>query len=255
MNLYLSRLCLNPLFAPALKLVADPYELHRKLLDTLPCGPKPKPATGNQPKTADLLFRIDAIEEGPVILIQTSVQPEWDALELAPRALRRPPETKPFVTNGSLGHRSAFFPGQRLAFRLLCQPAVRKSGQFGVKPNGKRRPGPRRACRDDAECLDWLRRKGSACGFAIESVGLTLVEWRNTKPLQAQGGAPIETHENARRRAFGPGSPQRLGAVRFDGILVVNVLDLFMTALADGIGTGKAFGFGLLSVAPAEGLP
>src|SRR5260370_12052508 len=70
MNLYLSRLCLNPLFAPALKLAADPYELHRKLLDTLPCGPRPKPATENQPKTADLLFRVDAADAGPVVLVQ-----------------------------------------------------------------------------------------------------------------------------------------------------------------------------------------
>jgi CRISPR system Cascade subunit CasE len=97
-----------------------------------------------------------------------------------------------------------------------------------------------------------LRRKANACGFAIETVGLTLVEWRNTKPLQAKGGAPIETHEEARRRAFGPGSPQRLGAVRFDGVLVVTDLDRFSTALPAGIGSAKGFGFGLLSLAPAE---
>src|SRR5262249_54431595 len=152
-------------------------------------------------------FRVDATDAGPVLLVQTTTPPDWDALELAPRALRCPPETKAYAPNCARG--------QRLAFRLLCQPLVRKSGRFGVKPNGKRMPGPRRASRGDEERLEWLRRKGSACGFAIETVGLTLVEWRNTKPLQAKGGAPIETHEQARRRAFGPGSSQRLGAVRF----------------------------------------
>jgi CRISPR system Cascade subunit CasE len=242
MKLYLSRLCLNPLFAPALRLAADPYELHRKLLDALPCGPRPRLATGNQPKTADLLFRLDPTDAGPVVLVQTSAVPHWDALELAPRALRCPPETKAYAPRWALG--------QRLAFRLLCQPLVRKSGQFGVKPNGKRMPGPRTACRNDEQRLDWLRRKGNACGFAVETVGLTLVEWRNTKPLQAKGGAPIETHEQARRRAFGPGSHQRLGAVRFDGVLVVTDLDFFTKAVATGIGSFKAFGFGLLSLAP-----
>jgi CRISPR system Cascade subunit CasE len=242
MNLYVSRLCLNPLFAPALKLAADPYELHRKLLDTLPCHPNPKPVTGNQPKTADLLFRVDSSDVGPVVLVQSSVAPEWDALELAPRALRCPPETKQYAPKFGLG--------QRLAFRLLCQPVVRKSGQFGLKPNGKRILGPRRACRDDQQRLDWLRRKGKACGFAVETVGLSLVEWRNTKRLQAKGGAMIETHEEARRRAFGPGSPQRLGAVRFDGVLVVTDVDLFTKAVAAGVGSFKAFGFGLLSLAP-----
>jgi CRISPR-associated protein Cas6/Cse3/CasE subtype I-E len=96
-----------------------------------------------------------------------------------------------------------------------------------------------------------LRRKGNACGFAIETVGLSLVEWRNTKPLQAKGGAPIEAYQEARRRAFGPGAPQRLGAVRFDGVLVVTDLDRFTKAVAAGIGPFKAFGFGLLSVARA----
>jgi CRISPR system Cascade subunit CasE len=137
-----------------------------------------------------------------------------------------------------------------LAFRLLCQPLVRKSGEFGVKPNGKRMAGPRRACRNDEQRLDWLRRKANDCGFAIETVGLTMVEWRNTKPLQAKGGVPIETHEQARKRAFGLAAVQRLGAVRFDGVLVVIDRDRFKTALVNGIGSFKGFGFGLLSVAP-----
>jgi CRISPR-associated protein Cas6/Cse3/CasE subtype I-E len=79
---------------------------------------------------------------------------------------------------------------------------------------------------------------------------LSLVEWRNTKPLQTTGGAPIESHDQARRRAFGPGSPQRLGAVRFDGILQVTNAELFLQTLRAGIGPAKGFGFGLLSVAP-----
>jgi CRISPR-associated protein Cas6/Cse3/CasE subtype I-E len=245
MSLYLSRLCLNPLFAPALKLAADPYELHRKLLDTVPCGAKPKPAIPNQPKTANLLFRVDATDKGPDVLVQTTVEPDWDALELARRALRCPPQTKAYSPKCT--------PGQRLAFRLLCQPMVRKSGQFGLKRNGKRRPGPRRACRDDEQRLEWLRKKAEAAGFAIETAGLTLVEWRNTKPLQATDGAISETHDEARRRAFGPGSTQRLGAVRFDGVLLVTNVDLFTNAIAHGIGSFKAFGFGLFSLARVEG--
>jgi CRISPR system Cascade subunit CasE len=244
MSLYISRLCLNPLFAPALRLAADPYELHRKLLETLPCVQSPKPHSGNQPKTADLLFRVDATDCGPVILLQTNVVPDWDALELAPRALRCLPETKERAINCA--------PGQRLSFRLLCRPSVRKSGQFGLKPNGKRMPGTRTACLDDDQCHSWLRRKAIQGGFVIESVGLSVIDWRNTKRLQDKGGSPVETHEQARKRAFGPGECQRLGAVRFDGILVVtDPVEQFPRSLSQGIGTAKAFGFGLLSVAPA----
>lgn len=242
MSLYLSRLCLNPLFAPALKLAADPYELHRKLLNALPCGPKPKPCTPDQPKTADMLFRVDIADTGPVVLLQTNEEPDWDALELAPRALRSPPETKPYILE--------IKPGLRLSFRLLCQPAIRKSGQFGFKPNGKRKPGPRRACRNDDQRMEWLRRKANDGGFVIETVGLTLIGWGNTKRIQSKGGDPTETYEEARKRAFSSSDRQRLGAVRFDGVLVVTDAEKLHIAICNGIGPQKAFGFGLLSIAP-----
>jgi CRISPR system Cascade subunit CasE len=243
MNLYLSRLCLNPLFAPALKLAADPYALRCRLLATLPCVPKGKPDDERRPKTAELLFRIEAEGNGPVVLLQTGAEPDWEALELAPRALRCPPETKPYAPR--------FAEGDRLAFRLLCQPTVRQSGDFGLKPNGKRAPGPRRACRDDGQRLEWLRRKAGENGFVVETVGLSLLDWANTKRLQAKGGDAVESHEEARRRAFGRGARERLGAVRFDGILAVNDPEELLRAVLHGIGTQKAFGFGLLSVARA----
>jgi CRISPR system Cascade subunit CasE len=43
--------------------------------------------------------------------------------------------------------------------------------------------------------------------------------------------------------------PLRFGAVSFEGRLEVTDLDAFRVTLRDGIGSGKAFGFGLLSVA------
>ena len=41
-------------------------------------------------------------------------------------------------------------------------------------------------------------------------------------------------------------------AVRFDGLLAVTDPALFRNTLQTGIGSAKAFGFGLLSLAPAE---
>ena len=40
-------------------------------------------------------------------------------------------------------------------------------------------------------------------------------------------------------------------AVLFDGLLEVTDADAFRNTLAAGVGPGKGFGFGLLSVAPA----
>lgn len=156
--------------------------------------------------------------------------------------MRRPPETKPYAPQ--------LRTGQTLSFRLLCQPSMRKSGQFGLKANGKRKPGPRRTCATDEQRFAWLKRKSQESGFVVEFVGVTLLEWRNTKPIQLQRGVVAETHEQARQRAFNPA--HRLMAVRFDGSLVVVDPDKLLAALHRGIGPAKAFGFGLLSIAPAS---
>lgn len=225
MSLYLSRLCLNPLFAPALKLAANPELIHKKLLMTLPCQSKEKPLVAHQPKTAEVLFRVDTSDSGPMLLIQSVDPPDWDALELAPRALREPPQTKRFEPS--------FAEGQRLSFRLLARPSVRKSGDFGKKPNAKRKSGPRNDCRNDEERLAWLRRKSGECGFAVESVGLTLLSFpafKSAVPAREKGGS--------------------FTAVQFDGVLVVTDPDKLREAVRNGIGPQKAYGFGLLSLAP-----
>ena len=79
--------------ASSAKLAADPYALRCKLLATLPCVAKEKPHIERQPRTADLLFRVEATDSGPIVLIQTSARPAWDTLELAPLALRCAPES------------------------------------------------------------------------------------------------------------------------------------------------------------------
>ena len=44
----------------------------------------------------------------------------------------------------------------------------------------------------------------------------------------------------------------QFSAARFDGVLQISTLGLFIHALENGIGPAKGFGFGLLSVAPTE---
>lgn len=230
MSLYLSRIRLNPLHAPAVKLANNPEMIHAKLLATLPCRANAKPKDANQPKTADVLFRVDTTDNGPDILIQSAHRPDWSALELAPRSLRAVnspnanPETKEYEPQFALG--------QRLAFRLLTRPSYRKSGDFGLKSTGKRKPGPRLDCRDDTERIRWLRRKGERHGFLLESASLTLFSFPAIK--------------SKRQREEKGGS---FAAVQFDGVLVVTDPEKLKDAVRTGIGPQKAFGFGLLSLA------
>lgn len=248
---YLSRLCLNPYSAEALRFFADPYEIHRQLLQVLPAKGSGKPSTGEQPKTAELLFRPEQTPVGPVVLMQTISPPDWASWEFGDRFLSRDPETKHYDPT--------FTVGQRLSFRLLCQPTERKALATTLRDDGKRLRGPRIALRADEDRLAWLKRKGEASGFRIETAGITYQPWVNSKPLQDKGGAPKESRDETMRRiAAATRQPRkakhpstRLGAIRFDGAVQVTDPDALLQAVLQGIGTQKAFGFGLLSLAPA----
>ena len=89
---------------------------------------------------------------------------------------------------------------------------------------GKRLPVP------SDQYVDWLTRRGASAGFSLDTDTLALQP--GYIAVQKPGQQPIRHH-----------------AVRFDGTLHVHDPDAFRAALASGIGPGKGFGFGLLSIA------
>ena len=111
-----------------------------------------------------------------------------------------------------------FRAGQTLAFRLRANPTVKRDGK-------------RLGLYRDEERLMWLARKGEAHGFRPGQVAVRKEETVRFRPSDGQ-----ET---------------TLNAVRFDGVLCVTDPNQLVAALTDGIGSGKAFGFGLLSLARA----
>jgi len=181
------------------------------------------------------LFRIDPESPGrAVILLQSSRKPDWEyAFHNAGYLLAAPPLVKPFQPR--------FTTGQRLHFRLVANPTrkiatikkqERQSHSKDELKEIKGRHGKRVPVRDE-QLIDWLAGRAQKSGFSFDpertllQPGYIYVK----KPTEAQG--------------------TRLRSVRYEGILEVNDVDLFYKTLIRGIGTGKAFGFGLLSVAPA----
>lgn len=212
MSLYLSRMLVNPLSVAGMRLLESPDSVHSFICALF---------EGSR-EDARFLFRVDALDGGPAVLIQSAVPPDWGRSKLAVGALRHEPETKPFDVPVE--------DGAALAFRLLTRPAKRAFTGAGHKD------GPRRDLRTDEERLAWIRRKGESCGFRVVSCGLTLTDFP-------------AVHAVARgfREAGGA-----FTAVRFDGELGVTDAALLRDAVANGIGTQKAFGFGLLSLAPVR---
>lgn len=108
--------------------------------------------------------------------------------------------------------------GQRCRFRLLANPTVSRQGKrYGVW--------------EEAAQRDWLVRQLSQAGATVEMVECTRNErWVLRKPGQLE--------------------PIVLCAIGFEGVLTVDKPDALQHALRNGIGRGKSFGLGLLSLAP-----
>ena len=97
-----------------------------------------------------------------------------------------------------------------------------------AKKNGKRVP-----LREDAELLDWLRRKAETSSFTVDEASLKIVregrEWFGIEKRSQNG-----VHHS----------------VDFSGILKINDRACFTEHYPKGIGSAKSFGFGLLMLAP-----
>lgn len=171
------------------------------------------------------LFRIDPqTGGGVVILAQSAIKPNWEyAFHNAGYLLAAPPEVKPFDPR--------FAEGEQFRFRLVANPTRKigtKSGPDGRRRHGKRVPVPA------DRLFAWLSRQAEQAGFSP-------VEERTS--IQ-----PGYVYINKTRDDRG----QRLFCARYDGLLQVTDADAFRETLSGGVGPGKAFGFGLLSVAAAR---
>ena len=209
---YLSRLVLNPENADVRRDLASPYELHRTLMRTFPEG------TGNR-----LLFRIEPerVGRGVAVLVQSHPEPPcWAFLNQRGDYAYRvegPKKVEP-----SLSER------QRLRFRLVANPTRKvKNRRVPLIHDG---PNPK----DHPTYHDWLRRKAAQHGFEVLRVE----------------DAPFRTALPNRHKNDYAKKDLPLFGVRFDGALQVTDVEALLEAVRGGIGPAKAFGFGLLSLAP-----
>ncbi|MGA3325329.1 MAG: type I-E CRISPR-associated protein Cas6/Cse3/CasE [Terriglobia bacterium] len=207
------------------------------------------------------LYRIDPGPDGrAVILVQSAVKPDWDyAFQNAGFLLAAPAEVKVYEPR--------FAAGQRLRFRLAANPTkkihtIRKEERQRCTTDelkqqegrhGRRVPVP-----SAEELTAWRTQNPNedARTFICSRLLDWLDEWR-VGPDEPPGfcidkeSTTIQAgyiYVNKGREEGG----KRLRSVRYDGILEVTDPDKFRNTLLRGIGPGKAFGFGLLSVAPCQ---
>lgn len=104
--------------------------------------------------------------------------------------------------------------GKQHRFRLQANPTIKRDGK-------------RHALYADDALHNWLVRKGEQHGFYAERHHVQMVKLG-------------KKHGKKRQQTW--------HVVQFDGLLKVTDEPLFINALREGVGSGKAFGFGLLSI-------
>lgn len=215
--MYLSRLILNPRNRRVQKEIADRYQLHRSLMTAFPDD------LGDDDER--VLFRVEESHRGRdlALLLQSWTMPDWSWLaEPGARGYLLPvSEPNPAVKQFELD----LTRGQRLAFRLRANPTAHRRCSDGVR----RRVG----LHDEEDQMDWLARKGERGGFALLAV-------RSSGQNTVSGCV----YRN------GTSHELTLFSVQFDGLLEVRDPDRVEEAVREGVGSAKAFGFGLLSLGP-----
>lgn len=222
-----SRLTLDPRSRETRALLHDAHQLHRWVMRAFP------PAAGAPRQALGVLHRLEAdARTGELVLyVQSAEAPDWSfaAGALAPAARGENPAV---VDIGpTLDGLSA---GALCAFRLRANVTRKVDTRSG--PDGARRNGRRVPLRDHAARVAWLERKAAAAGFA-------LVRGVSEEP-------EVRVTDEAPQRGRRDDAPLTHEGVRFDGLLRVTDPAALRAAVAAGVGPGKAYGFGLLSLRP-----
>jgi CRISPR system Cascade subunit CasE len=225
----LSRLVLNPRSREVIRDLGDCQAMHRTILSAF------RQASGPARAEFGVLFRMEYPRAGmPTLLVQARERPDWS--KLPPSYLAKTHDAKD-VSEAY----ASIDAGATLRFRLRANPTRRIDTKSG--PNGERRNGRRVELKTEAEQLEWLGRKGAAHGFEVLSV-------------RASGDVPnVRVSDEGKSRGFRSSgvrqakNPMTFASVLFEGVLRVTDAEAFRLALERGIGSAKAYGFGLLSVA------
>lgn len=220
--MYLTLLRLDPMSPRVQRDLRDPHHLHQTVMRAFPSVMDPEVEARAY---WGALHRLEIERRtGRVMLyVQSQAEPDWSFLsaeDLVQDGIPNP-AYKPV---GQVFERLR--AGRILRFRLRANPTRKIETKSG--PDGQRRNGRRVPIEGVEGLTHWLQRKAEQHGFDLLQMTI------------AASGASELARSYSTGRTF-------QGAL-FEGRLVVRDPALFREALVKGIGSGKAFGYGLLSI-------
>lgn len=167
---------------------------------------------------ARFLWRLEptlSLASLPVVLVQSGSSAQWSALDTFPGYARE------ILGNKPVDLEQLVQAGTRYRFRLHANPTVTREGK-------------RLGLCQETDQLAWLSRQGEARGFGLIACLRSGSERIHSR--QGKSGQRITVQ-----------------SVLFEGILETKEPDGLRLAVRNGLGHGKAWGLGLLSLARIAG--
>lgn len=228
--MFLSRLLLSNRSPEVRRDLANVHNMHRRVLTAF----ADRELEDGARRAYGALYRTETSSRGEVaLLVQSEAEPNWTRLPAG--YLLECFEPNPALT--SLAPVVARLkPGIRLRFRLRANATKRLFA-------GKEKRGARVELFGTERLLAWLLRKAERGGFQLaEREGLDVASELERYRVRIAEEPKVRGRRNGAALTF--------GSTLFEGELVVTDPQAFAATLKQGIGTARAYGFGLLSVAP-----
>lgn len=265
--MYLSRLTLNARDRQARSWLGDCHNLHREIMFGFR-----QVDEGPARERLGVLYRVEATDgaEAVTVIVQSAERPSWTFGAPAVYRVDGPKDLAPIEAKFEVGARFRFRlranPTRRVHPRAAtCEdtheldtsgkwrpaeeiPAAERTGVVRrLRPDNQAAVGKRVELTREEERLAWLARRGEAgAGFELVSAriaqGIDDASRRDFVTTRSDPGARLRSFD--RKLTF--------ATALFEGELRITDAGAFRSAFAGGIGPGKAFGCGLLSLARPE---
>jgi CRISPR system Cascade subunit CasE len=225
--MFLSKVILNPRHRVTYRLMNDLYAQHRFVMSAFP---DLRETEQNLEGTQDLqgvLYRLEAAPQSNLLyfLVQSRIEADWTRTGELHRDV--------LCASHSKEDRRTFQTGEHVRFRLRASPTVCRVNRDA---EGNRRTPQRLGLYKEPEQRDWLARAAEQCGFGIVPEAILI-----TPQGKREGYKPTPEGKAAR-------APLTCFMADFDGSLVITDAERFAVTVQKGVGRGKAWGCGLLSL-------
>lgn len=246
---YLSRIRINPLREKSRLFLGNPHATHGAVMHGIP----------DHPADERILWRLDADNpHRPLLFVLTKTRPDWS--HLVEQAGWPEADGEHFAIRDYTPLLAQLAIGREFAFRLTANPVQNTSNP--IKPSATqieravdtKRRSFRIGHRTAAQQLNWFLSRTERWGFEVpqahtDSPALGLEPQDDADDFAAHEVRIVARNRNSFKKSR-EAKPVVMHTATFEGRLRITDLATFTERLLSGIGPGKSYGCGLLTLAP-----